>query len=191
MITHLNGRLVEKNPTNVVIECSGVGYNVLISLHSFSQLGKDEAIRLYTRFIVREDAQLLYGFVTTDERSVFDLLISVSGIGPNTAMIMLSSLSPEEVASAILSEDVKVIQSVKGIGLKTAQRVIIDLKDKILKLNLGTENIAVQNNTMRFDALNALLSLGFDKKAAEKAVDKVAQPEDTVEKIIKEALRIL
>ena len=191
MITHLNGRLVEKNPTNVVIECSGVGYNVLISLHSFSQVGKDEAIRLYTRFIVREDAQLLYGFVTTDERSVFDLLISVSGIGPNTAMIMLSSLSPEEVASAILSEDVKVIQSVKGIGLKTAQRVIIDLKDKILKLNLGTEDIAVQNNTMRFDALNALLSLGFDKKAAEKAVDKVAQPEDTVEKIIKEALRIL
>lgn len=191
MITHLNGRLVEKNPTNVVIECSGVGYIVLISLHSFSQLGKDEAIRLHTRFIVREDAQLLYGFVTTDERAVFDLLISVSGIGPNTAMIMLSSLSPEEVATAILSEDVKVIQSVKGIGLKTAQRVIIDLKDKILKLNLGAENVAVQNNTMRFDALNALLSLGFDKKAAEKAVDKVAQPEDTVEKIIKEALRIL
>lgn len=191
MITHLNGRLVEKNPTNVVIECSGVGYNVLISLHSFSQLGKEEAIRLNTRFIVREDAQLLYGFVTTDERAVFDLLISVSGIGPNTAMIMLSSLSPEEVATAILSEDVKVIQSVKGIGLKTAQRVIIDLKDKILKLNLGTENVAVQNNTMRFDALNALISLGFDKKAAEKAVDKVAQPEDTVEKIIKEALRIL
>lgn len=191
MITHLNGRLVEKNPTNVVIECSGVGYNVLISLHSFSQLGKEEAIRLHTRFIVREDAQLLYGFVTNDERAVFDLLISVSGIGPNTAMIMLSSLSPEEVATAILSEDVKVIQSVKGIGLKTAQRVIIDLKDKILKLNLGTENVAVQNNTMRFDALNALLSLGFDKKAAEKAVDKVAQPEDTVEKIIKEALRIL
>ena len=191
MITHLNGRLVEKNPMNVVIECSGVGYNVLISLHSFSQIGQEESLRFFTRHIVREDAQLLYGFVTKDERAVFDLLISVSGIGPNTAMIMLSSLSPEEVASAILAEDVKVIQSVKGIGLKTAQRVIIDLKDKILKLNLGTENVIVQNNTMRFDALNALLSLGFDKKAAEKAIDKVAQPDDTVEKIIKEALRIL
>ena len=191
MITHLNGRLVEKNPMNVVIECSGVGYNVLISLHSFSQIGQEESLRIFTRHIVREDAQLLYGFVTKDERAVFDLLISVSGIGPNTAMIMLSSLSPEEVASAILAEDVKVIQSVKGIGLKTAQRVIIDLKDKILKLNLGTENVIVQNNTMRFDALNALLSLGFDKKAAEKAIDKVAQPDDTVEKIIKEALRIL
>ena len=191
MITHLNGRLVEKNPMNVVIECSGVGYNVLISLHSFSQIGQEESLRIFTRHIVREDAQLLYGFVTKDERAVFDLFISVSGIGPNTAMIMLSSLSPEEVASAILAEDVKVIQSVKGIGLKTAQRVIIDLKDKILKLNLGTENVIVQNNTMRFDALNALLSLGFDKKAAEKAIDKVAQPDDTVEKIIKEALRIL
>ncbi len=191
MITHLNGRLVEKNPTNVVIECSGVGYNVLISLHSFSQIGKEESLRLFTRFIVREDAQLLYGFVTKEERVVFDLLISVSGIGPNTAMIMLSSLSPEEVASAIISEDVKIIQSVKGIGLKTAQRVIIDLKDKMLKLDLGTENVTVQNNTIRFDALNALISLGFDKKAAEKAVDKVAQPEDTVEKIIKDALRIL
>ncbi len=191
MITHLNGKLIEKNPTNVIIECNGVGYNVLTSLHSFSQMGNEESIRLFTRFIVREDAQLLYGFVTNIERKVFDLLISVSGIGPNTAMIMLSSLSPEEVAAAILTDDVKTIQSVKGIGIKTAQRVIIDLKDKIVKLEMGVENIVPQNNTMRFDALNALISLGFDKKAAEKAVDKIAKPEDSVEKIIKEALRIL
>lgn len=191
MITHLNGKLIEKNPTNIVVECNGVGYLVLISLNTFSGLGSSEAVKIYTKQIVREDAQLLYGFVTTEERSMFEQLISVSGIGPNTAMIMLSSLVPEEIAHAIQSEDVKTIQSVKGIGAKTAQRVIVDLKDKMLKMNFSTENIFVQNNTNRFDALTALVSLGFDKKAAEKAIDKIAQGEDSVEKLIKEALKIL
>lgn len=191
MITHLNGKLIEKNPTNIVVECNGVGYLVLISLNTFSGLGSSEAVKIYTKQIVREDAQLLYGFATTEERSMFEQLISVSGIGPNTAMIMLSSLVPEEIAHAIQSEDVKTIQSVKGIGAKTAQRVIVDLKDKMLKMNFSTENIFVQNNTNRFDALTALVSLGFDKKAAEKAIDKIAQGEDSVEKLIKEALKIL
>lgn len=191
MITHLNGKLTEKNPTNIIVECNGVGYFVNISLNTFSSIGSSEAIKIYTKLIVREDAQLLYGFATTEERSMFEHLISVSGIGPNTAMIMLSSLTPEEIAHAIQVEDVRTIQSVKGIGAKTAQRVIIDLKDKMLKMNFSTENIFVQNNTNRFDALTALVSLGFDKKSAEKAIDKVSQGDDSVEKMIKEALKIL
>lgn len=191
MITHLNGRLVEKNPTNIVVECNGVGYFVFISLNTFSGLGTDEAVKIFTKLIVREDAQLLYGFATIEERTMFEQLISVSGIGPNTAMIMLSSLVPEEIAHAIQTEDVRTIQSIKGIGAKTAQRVIVDLKDKMLKMSFSSENIFVQNNTNRFDALTALVSLGFDKKAAEKAIDKVAQGEDAVEKLIKEALKIL
>lgn len=191
MITHLNGKLVEKNPTNIVMECNGVGYFVFISLNTFSGIGSDEATKIYTKHIVREDAQLLYGFATKEERTMFEQLISVSGIGPNTAMIMLSSLVPEEIAHAIQSEDVRTIQSIKGIGAKTAQRVIVDLKDKMLKMNFSSENLFVQNNTNRFDALTALISLGFDKKAAEKAIDKIAQGEDSVEKIIKEALKIL
>jgi len=191
MIAHLNGKLVEKNPTSVVVECNGVGYGVLISLNTFSALGAAEAVKIFTKLIVREDAQILYGFATTEERTMFEQLISVSGIGPNTAMIMLSSLVPEEIAHAIQSEDVRTIQSIKGIGAKTAQRVIIDLKDKMLKMTFSSENIFAQNNTNRFDALTALVSLGFDKKSAEKAIEKVSSGEESVEKLIKEALKIL
>ena len=136
MIAHLNGKLIEKNPTTLVIECGGVGYEVKISLTTFSSIGADESIKIFTQLIVREDAHLLYGFASKEEREMFNHLISVSGIGPNTAMIMLSSLTPDEVAHAIQSEDVKTIQSIKGIGIKTAQRVIIDLKDKMLKMSV-------------------------------------------------------
>lgn len=191
MITHLNGKLVEKNPTNLVIECFGVGYEVKISLNTFSAISSDESVKIFTQFVVREDAQILYGFATTEEREMFNHLVSVSGIGPNTAMIMLSSLLPSEIASAILSEDVKIIQGVKGIGAKTAQRVLVDLKDKMAKFEFSSDNIFVQNNTKRFDALTALASLGFDKKAAEKALDKVSTGEDSVEQLIKHALKIL
>jgi Holliday junction DNA helicase RuvA len=191
MIGHLNGRLVEKNPTELIIECSGVGYEVKISLNTYSLIGSDESIKIYTKLVVREDAHLLYGFASKEEREMFNHLVSVSGIGPNTAMIMLSSLTPDEIAHAIQSEDVRTIQSIKGIGAKTAQRVIIDLKDKMLKMVFSSENIFNQNNTNRFDALTALVSLGFDKKAAEKAIDKVATGEESVEQLIKEALRIL
>jgi Holliday junction DNA helicase RuvA len=191
MITHLNGRLVEKTPTSVVVECGGIGYFVKISLNTFSALGSEENIRILTQFVVREDAQILYGFMTTEERDMFNHLISVSGIGPNTAMIMLSSLVPAEIAHAIQIEDVPTIQSIKGIGVKTAQRVIVDLKDKMLKMSFSIENVALTSNTTRFDALTALVSLGFDKKAAEKAIDKVASADDTVEGIIKAALKIL
>lgn len=191
MIGHLNGRLVEKNPTELIVECGGVGYEVKISLNTFSMIGSDESIKIFTKLVVREDAHLLYGFAMKEEREMFNHLVSVSGIGPNTAMIMLSSLTPDEIAQAIQSEDVRTIQSIKGIGAKTAHRVIIDLKDKMLKMVFSSENIFNQNNTNRFDALTALVSLGFDKKAAEKAIDKVATGEESVEQLIKEALRIL
>jgi Holliday junction DNA helicase RuvA len=191
MISHLNGKLIEKNPTALIIECGGIGYEVKISLTTFSAIGLDESIKIFTQFIVREDAQLLFGFATKEERDIFNHLISVSGIGPNTAMIMLSSLSPEEIAHAIQVEDVRTIQSVKGIGIKTAQRVIIDLKDKMLKMTFSTENIFTQSNTNRFDALTALVSLGFDKKMVDKALDKISTGEETVEQLIKQALKIL
>ena len=191
MISRLNGRLIEKNPTDLLIECSGVGYEVKISLNTFSVLSDQEAVVLHTKLIIREDAHTLYGFATKEEREMFTHLISVSGIGPNTAIIMLSSMSPDEIAQAILTEDVARIQKVKGIGLKTAQRVIIDLKGKVSKMELGTENIFSSNNRNRFDALNALVSLGFDKKSAEKVLDKLDTGTQTVEELIKEALRLL
>jgi len=191
MIGHLNGRLIEKNPTELIIECGGIGYEVKISLHTFSAIGSEESIKVFTKLIVREDAHVLYGFASKEEREMFNHLISVSGIGPNTAMIMLSSLVPDEIAHAIQSEDVRTIQSIKGIGAKTAQRVIIDLKDKMVKMVFSSENIISQNNTNKFDALTALVSLGFDKKNAEKAIDKISTGEETVEQLIKEALKIL
>lgn len=191
MITHLNGRLVEKTPTSIVVECNGIGYEVKISLNTYSAIGSDEAIKIYTQFVVREDAQILYGFIEKEEREMFNFLVSVSGIGPSTAILMLSSLTPSEIAYAITSEDVSTIQSVKGIGAKTAQRVIIDLKDKMLKFEVSDDNFSTSNNTIRFDALTALVSLGFDKKAAEKALKKVYADQGTVELLIKDTLRVL
>jgi len=191
MIGSLSGRLLEKYPTELLIECGGVGYEVKISLHTFSQLTESESIKIFTKLIVREDAHLLYGFNTKDEREMFNFLISVSGIGPNTALIMLSSLSPEEIANAIQTEDVTTIQKIKGIGVKTAQRVILDLKGKVLKFSGDSENIFSKNNTNRFDALTALVSLGFDKKAAERVMDKIDSGSETVEQLIKGALKLL
>lgn len=191
MITHLNGRLVEKNPTNLVVECGGVGYFVKISLNTFSKIGSDENIRIFTQLQVREDAHTLYGFHTTKEREMFNHLISVSGIGANTGILMLSAMTSDEIATAIVGEDVGLIQSIKGIGAKTAQRVIIDLKDKVMKSDFATENIFTTNNTNQNDALTALLALGFDKKRAEKAITKVLTDDQTIEEIIKEALKVL
>lgn len=191
MIAQLNGRLIERNPTSLIVDCAGVGYAVRISLNTFGALRDDENVRIYTKLIVREDAQLLYGFADQMEREMFNHLISVSGIGPNTAMIMLSSLIPDEIAAAIQNEDVRTIQGIKGIGAKTAQRVIVDLKDKMLKMVFSTENIFNANNTTQFDALTALVSLGFDKKTAEKAIDKINTGNESVEQLIKGALKIL
>lgn len=191
MIAQLNGKLIEKNPTELVIDCGGVGYDVKISLNTYTTIGTSEAIRVFTKLIVREDAQILYGFATKEEREMFNYLISVSGIGPNIAMVMLSSMVPEEIAYAIQTEDVVTIQGIKGIGAKTAQRVILDLKGKVMKIAGGIENSGALNNTNRFDALTALVSLGFDKKAAEKAIDKVDSGDLAVEILIKEALKVL
>ena len=193
MITHLEGKLVEKNPTDVVIDCNGVGYFINISLHTFSQIPDRENLKLYTYLQVREDSHSLYGFSSKTEREIFKLLISVSGIGANTARTMLSSLTPEQVKEGIASGDVALIQSVKGIGAKTAQRVIIDLKDKVLKVYGIDELSLVPNNTNKDEALSALDVLGFNKKQSEKVVDKIlqAQPDALVEQIIKEALKNL
>ena len=193
MITHIEGKLVEKNPTDVVIDCNGVGYFINISLHTFSQIPDRENLRLYTYLQVREDSHSLYGFSSKAEREIFKLLISVSGIGANTARTMLSSLTPEQVKEGIAGEDVALIQSVKGIGLKTAQRVIIDLKDKVLKVYGMDELSSIPNNTHKDEALSALDVLGFNKKQSEKVVERIlkAQPDALVEQIIKEALKNL
>ena len=193
MITHIRGRLVEKSPTAVVIDCGGVGYFIHISLHTFSQLKNNESIKLLTHLQVKEDSHQLYGFSTTMEREIFRLLLSVSGIGTNTARTMLSSLTPKQIREGIAAEDVALIQSVKGIGLKTAQRVIIDLKDKILKIYDIDESLHVSNNTNKEEALSALEVLGFTKKQGERVVVKIMStaPDASVERIIKEALKNL
>ncbi|WP_299127398.1 Holliday junction branch migration protein RuvA [uncultured Winogradskyella sp.] len=193
MITHIEGKLVEKNPTDVVIDCNGVGYFINISLHTFSQIPDRENLRLYTYLQVREDAHSLFGFSSKVEREIFKLLISVSGIGANTARTMLSSLTPEQIKDGIASENVALIQSVKGIGAKTAQRVILDLKDKVLKVYGIDELSLIPNNTNKDEALSALEVLGFNKKQSEKVVDAIVkfEPEAQVEQIIKEALKKL
>jgi|TARA_B110000027_G_scaffold124848_1_gene141768 Holliday junction DNA helicase RuvA len=193
MITQIRGRVVEKSPTNVVVDCNGIGYEVNISLYTFSQLTDDENIQLYTHLQVKEDSHTLFGFRTTLERAVFRLLISVSGIGTSTARTMLSSLQPAEIQQAIINEDVPKIQGVKGIGLKTAQRVIIDLKDKIVSLYGIDEIPGIKSNTIKDEALSALEVLGYTRKASGKVVDNIIQsaPESSVEELIKAALNKL
>ncbi len=191
MIAHLNGRLIEKTPTNIIVECNGVGYFVKISLNTFSKIGAEENIKIYTQLQVREDAHTLYGFYDQKERIMFNHLISVSGVGANTAILMLSALTSDEIATAIQSDNVSLIQSIKGIGVKTAQRLIIDLKDKVGKLDFEIENIFTVNNTNQKDALTALLSLGFDKQKAEKAINRILTDDQSVEDIIKQALKVL
>ena len=193
MITQIRGRVVEKSPTNVVVDCNGIGYEVNISLYTFSQLTDDENIQLYTHLQVKEDSHTLFGFRTTLERAVFRLLISVSGIGTSTARTMLSSLQPTEIQQAIVNEDVAKIQGVKGIGLKTAQRVIIDLKDKIVSLYGIDEIPGIKSNTIKDEALSALEVLGYTRKASGKIVDNIIQsaPESSVEELIKAALNKL
>jgi len=193
MIAQLQGRLVEKNPTEVIIDCGGVGYQVNISLHTFSLISNSENIKLYTHLQIKEDAHTLYGFVEKSEREIFRMLISVSGIGAGIARTMLSSIEPKQIINAIASGDVGIIQSIKGIGNKTAQRVILDLKEKVVKLYNIDEVFAVQNNRNRDEALSALEVLGFVRKASEKVVEKIVKedPEATAETIIKKALKSL
>lgn len=193
MITHINGKLAEKNPTHVVIDCNGVGYMLNISLHTYSKIPDGDNLKLYTHLQVKEDSHTLYGFSSVSEREIFRLLISVSGIGANIARTMLSSLTPKQIREGIASGDAVLIQSVKGIGAKTAQRVILDLKDKILKIYDIDEVSFSKGNTNKDEALSALEVLGFVKKQAERVVDKImiGQPDADVETIIKQALKNL
>ena len=193
MITHIRGKLVEKNPTFVIIECNGIGYFLHISLHTYSKIPDVEAVKLFTYFSVKEDSQTLFGFSDKIEREIFKLLISVSGVGTSIARTMLSSMSPDQIQQAIASEDVATIQSVKGIGAKTAQRVIIDLRDKIVKTYLFSEDSNQTNNTIKEEALSALEVLGFSRKQVEKLVHKIIQeaPDTALEQIIKQALKTL
>ena len=192
MITQLQGKLVEKNPTYVVIDCQGVGYFVNISLNTYSALSEGEAIKLYTYLQVREDAHTLYGFFSKAEREVFVLLLSVSGVGAGTARTMLSSLTAAQVRNAIVAGEVATIQAVKGIGAKTAQRIVLDLKDKILKLQDFQDEAISPTITYKEEALAALEVLGFVRKQAEKTIDKIlktAENDVSVEGLIKQALK--
>jgi Holliday junction DNA helicase RuvA len=193
MITHLQGKLVEKNPTEVVIDCNGIGYLVHISLHTYSLLPNAENIRLYTFLQIKEDAHTLYGFVEKQERELFKLLLSVSGIGANIARTMLSSLAPTQIIQAIATNDVATVQGIKGIGAKTAQRVILDLKDKVLKVYNLDDVSTSSYNTNKDEALSALEVLGFNRKNAEKVIDKICNeaPNASVEDLIKQALKNL
>lgn len=194
MFHHLQGRMIEKNPTHVVIDCNGVGYFVHISLHTFSLLSaENEAIKIFTHLQVKEDSHTLFGFMEKSERELFRLLISVSGVGASTARTMLSSIEPRKIMEAIASGDAGTVQSIKGIGAKTAQRVILDLKDKVLKVFGEGEVFASPSNTNKEEALSALETLGFARKPAEKVVERIMKQstDPTVESIIKQALKIL
>lgn len=192
MITQIEGQLIEKNPTHVVVKCSGISYFINISLFTFQQLPDGELVNIFTHLQVKEDAHTLYGFISRQEREIFRKLIGVSGIGANTARLMFSSLSPDEITQAIAKGDVDTIKSVKGIGAKTAQRVIIDLKDKI-ESSVESENLTFQSNTNKDEALSALETLGYSKKQADRVIVKIvkAQPEASIEEIVKQALKNL
>ena len=193
MIAHLQGKLVEKTPTEVVIDCAGVGYHVNISLHTYSLIPATETIKLFTYLQIKEDAHTLFGFVEKSEREIFKMLLSVSGIGAGIARTMLSSLEPKQIIQALAMGDLGTIQSIKGIGSKTAQRAILDLKDKVLKVYDLDQVSMSKSNTNKDEALSALEVLGFNKKLAEKSVEKIVKdnPDATVESIIKQALKNL
>lgn len=193
MIAHIQGKLVEKNPTEVVIDCNGVGYQVNISLHTYSLIPDLESIKLFTYLQIKEDSHTLFGFAEKSEREIFKMLISVSGIGASIARTMLSSLEPKQIIQAIAAGNVATIQSIKGIGSKTAQRAILDLKDKVLKVYDLDEVSISQDNTNKDEALSALEVLGFNRKLAEKSVEKIVKenPDASIETIIKQALKNL
>jgi len=195
MIAFLKGKLIHKDPTFVVIEVNGVGYHVHISLQTYSEIKDQENILLFTHLNVREDAHILFGFSKESERKMFQLLVSVNGVGPSTAIVMLSYMTVEELKSAIVHDDATTLQRIKGIGGKTAQRVIIELKDKLKKdayEEIIPSGTGVRHNTLRAEALSALITLGINKSAAEKSVDGVLKKSGntlTLEDLVKQALR--
>ncbi len=195
MIAFVNGRLVHKEATNVVIDVNGIGYHIFISLATFSKIKDEEACKLFTYFHIKEDIQALYGFLSEEDKLFFMNLISVSGIGPSTGMVMQSTLSTPELKSAIVSEDVDAIQKIKGIGAKTAQRVILELKDKIRKEGFSLDSRqsgGTTDNNLRIEALSALVMLGINKAAAQKSIEAVLRNSEnniTLEQLIKQSLK--
>jgi Holliday junction DNA helicase RuvA len=193
MYEFVEGDFVEKSPTHLIVRAGPLAYYIQISLFTYTQISKQDRGRIYLHFIVREDAQILYGFGTREEREIFKMLVTVSGVGANTARLILSSLSPDEISQAILSGNVSALQGIKGIGAKSAQRIIVDLKDKIGK-GAGIEELFYsQDNTNREEALSALVALGFPKKAVEKILTRILseQPDLSTEEIVKVALKFM
>src|SRR5512133_2434500 len=191
MYEYIEGTLVEKNPAYCVIDIAGIGYLLQISLHTFSQIDPHAKARLFVHHVIREDAHLLFGFYTRRERELFRLLISVSGIGANTGRMILSSLGPDELQQAIVTGNAGLLQSIKGIGAKTAQRVIIDLRDKITREKGAGEIFPVPDNRMKEEALSALVILGFNKGEADKVISRILLAEKSLplEDLIKRALK--
>jgi Holliday junction DNA helicase RuvA len=193
MIDYITGRVTELNPAFAVVECNGIGYSINISLNTYAALDRAESCKILIHEAIREDAYILYGFADSDERDLFRHLISVSGVGAGTARMVLSSIKPPDLRRAITEGDVNIIKSVKGIGLKSAQRIIVDLKDKIGKHTGSGEIIAFSDNTAREEALSALVMLGFARNSAGKAVDNLLKEERSlpVEEIVRRALKLL
>ncbi len=194
MFAFIKGKLVEKNPAYAVIDVQGVGYMLNISLYTYEKLNNIESCKLFAHLIVKEDSHTLYGFIDENERDIFRHLISVSGIGPNTARVMLSAMNPDDICQAVAMGNVSLLQAIKGIGGKTAQRIIIELKDKLSKKTILSENYSVAYNTIQQEALSGLVMLGFVRLVAEKAIMKViksAEENLSVEELIKRALKIL
>lgn len=193
MYEFIRGIITERNPAHIVTEAGGIGYFINISLNTYSKISQKTEVLLYLHQVVREDAHVLYGFAEKSERELFRNLISVNGVGANTAIMMLSSLNPDEIATAVTTENVAALKAVKGIGIKTAQRIIIDLKDKLGKLSETSQIFVTQNNTILNESLSALVMLGFVKRDAEKVVARILQeqPQTTVEGVIKLALKRL
>lgn len=193
MIEYIEGKVKTLTPTSLVLETAGIGYFINVSLYTYSQIDGKENVKILIHEVIREDARQLYGFAASNEREIFRMLLSVSGVGANTARMMLSSVEPSGIEKAILESDVNMLKGIKGIGAKTAQRIIIDLKDKIGKSSDGADLFAVRDNTIRDEAFTALVMLGFPKNAVGKALDKLLKDEKdlSLEQIIKGALKIL
>lgn len=193
MYAFISGKIVEITPAYAIVDNNGIGYFINISLNTFTAIGTQEQVKLYTHLQILEDAHNLFGFYTVKERDMFEMLISVSGVGCNTARLILSSLTVNELSTAIANEDTKTIQNVKGIGTKTAQRIVVDLKDKVKKTKFEEEIVPTVNNTIKDEALSALVILGFSKNATSKVLDKLLKqsPDASVEVLIREALKML
>ena len=193
MYSFISGTVVEKNPTYVVLDNQGIGYFINISLNTFTAIGEQQHVKLFVHLAIREDAHTLYGFYTEAERELFLQLITVSGVGCNTARLILSSMTVNEAIDAIATNTIRMIQGVKGIGAKTAQRIVVDLHDKVGKLETGGEISLIGNNTLKDEALSALMVLGFNKMSIEKVLDKLLKQMEnpSVEDLIKESLRLL